>query len=185
MVPFFLWTLRISLTIYSIFLICYFPFDNIFFLTSFFILSSIDILSIIFPNYYFQLLFFFTLLVYFIIFAFNFQTIQCFFLFFYSFFKTTYYIYFYNFIFLFQKKDLKIFNYLNNLPDVKDETIECYICLENCNEQKHLKYLHCSHTFHPVCLSKWFSEKKFDLPKKYKCPVCSRSIFPIKIEDIV
>ena len=27
--------------------------------------------------------------------------------------------------------------------------------------------------------------EKFDLPKKYKCPVCSRSIFPIKIEVIV
>lgn len=70
-----------------------------------------------------------------------------------------------------KKKKLTIKKYLNALDNCNDVEVECFICLENCEEKKNLKILPCSHFFHSSCLLEWFKKNENTL-----CPVCRQNI---------
>lgn len=167
-----------SVTFFSI---CYLLYNynpinllNILFLV---VLFVFDIFTIQYPLKCFQ--FFFILL--FIISIVNiieyYKSFYSFLFLFYSLFQSIYFIYYYNCIFLYKKYNNQFLEYLENFDDVIIEEEECYICLENYKEKNGLKYLNCSHVFHPSCLLQWYNSQKYNNFISYNCPVCKNSIF--------
>lgn len=171
---FFLRTIILSTTIY---LIYNYNSSNLFFIISILLLFGFDIISYFFPFYHFQFIF----IIFFIIsliYLFNYSNLFYAYLFlFYSVFKSFFYIYYYNCIIVKNNYNKELLEYLEKFEDVLGENEECYICLENKNEKNGLKYLNCSHIFHPSCLLEWYNSQKFENFTNYLCPVCKKNIF--------
>lgn len=75
-----------------------------------------------------------------------------------------------------RKKSMQ--RYLENLENCSDESVECFICLENCKERSNLKILSCSHFYHTECILEWFHKNKSKV-----CPVCKQEV--IKMDKII
>lgn len=151
-------------------------FENTYYIVSLYSLLFFDIISSFYYSFYFQFIFIISFFIGFLNLFYTTNTIYSGFFFLYSIFLSVYYFIFYNFLLLPKKNNDKILNYLESLENVLTEE-ECYICLETNDENKGLKYLPCSHTFHPSCLLNWFESQKFDNFPSFTCPVCKKSIF--------
>ena len=151
-------------------------FNNTYYIVSLYSLLFFDIISNFYFFFYFQYIFTIYFLIGFLNLFYTNNYIYSIFFFLYSFFLSVYYFIFYNFKFLPKKNNDKILNYLESLENVFTDE-ECYICLETNDEKKGLKYLPCSHSFHPACLVNWFESQKFDNFPNFICPVCKKSIF--------
>ena len=150
--------------------------ENTYYIVSIYLLLFFDILSSFYSFFIFQYIFITSFFIGFLNLFYTTNRIYSGFFFFYSIFLSIHYFIFYNFIFLPKKKNDNILDYLESLDDVFSDE-ECYICLETNNERNGLKYLPCSHTFHPSCLLNWFESQKYDNFPNYICPVCKKSIF--------
>lgn len=163
----------------SIIILLYFSFHlnpkEIFTISSITFLFINDILSRYFIVFFFQFIFFISLLISFCNLMFHLHSFYAFFLFFYAFFLFLRHLLFYYFTFIPNIRKKKINDFFHQLPDVQCIEEECYICLENYTENSEkLKYLKCSHIFHANCLIEWF---EIQSNKDFVCPVCKQKIF--------
>lgn len=155
----------------------FFFFNTIYYIVSLYLLFFFDIISSFYTFFYFQYIF----LLFFFIGFFNLFYVKNYMysilFFFYSLFLLIHYVLFYNFTVIPEKNTSEFLEYLEELEDVQSLEEECYICLENKDEKNGLKYLNCSHCFHPSCLLNWFQSQQFENFSKFTCPVCKKSIF--------
>lgn len=148
--------------------------ESIFSMVTLVFLFISDFISSFHPFFFFQYFFFLTLMISFLHLMFHSDSFYNFYLFFYAFFLLVRYSYFYYFKIIPEKKKNYLYDYLIELPNVQNIEEECYICLDNYLEKdEDLKYLNCSHIFHPTCLVKWFESES---SKEYNCPVCKKNI---------